>query len=217
MAELTAATIASTSGGAKVIISGGKTSGTPPTAVLTTLSPQDAASSRAMQNASVREQFRKTSACTSTDRTSLGATAPSMVTRPSSPCADRICSSTPRLGPSPPTSQRTAGNLAHISGMTSTSRSMPFLYTRRLTTAMVTTPGVRWEGSGVNTAVSTALGMTNTRSGSNPARSTVFSLLVWETQMTAWMSHRVNLRSLFVWTLLESWKPKREWSVKTQG
>jgi hypothetical protein len=44
---------------AKNIISGGKTSGIPPTFVLTQRSPEDAASKIAIQKASVRDVFRK--------------------------------------------------------------------------------------------------------------------------------------------------------------
>jgi hypothetical protein len=45
-------------GSANFIMEGGRTSGTPPTFVETTKRPQDAASSRAMQKDSVREQFK---------------------------------------------------------------------------------------------------------------------------------------------------------------
>lgn len=45
------------------------TSGTPPTLVLTTKSPQQAASRMAMQKDSVSEQFRKMCPRTSTSRT----------------------------------------------------------------------------------------------------------------------------------------------------
>ncbi len=41
------------------------------------------------------------------------------------------------------------------------------------------------------------LGMTATRLGGRQARRTVFSLLVWLTQMTAWQSARLNFNT---WT-----------------
>jgi hypothetical protein len=48
----------SESGSAKIIKWSGKTSGTPPTLVLTTNNPHEAASTIAMQNASVKEVFK---------------------------------------------------------------------------------------------------------------------------------------------------------------
>jgi len=55
IAFLTARTISSGAGSASTIMSSGRTSGTPPTLVLTVNSPQLAASKMAMQNASVSE------------------------------------------------------------------------------------------------------------------------------------------------------------------
>ena len=51
--------IPSSSVSENIIMSEGKTSGIPPTFVDTTNSPQDAASTMAMQKASVKEVFRK--------------------------------------------------------------------------------------------------------------------------------------------------------------
>lgn len=48
----------STFGLAKYIICGGRTSGTPPTSVETTINPQQAASNIAIQNDSVNEVFK---------------------------------------------------------------------------------------------------------------------------------------------------------------
>jgi len=55
IAFLTALTISSGAGSASTIMSSGRTSGTPPTLVLTVNSPQLAASKMAIQNASVSE------------------------------------------------------------------------------------------------------------------------------------------------------------------
>ena len=59
-----------TSGLARVIKISGRTSGTPPTSVDTTNKPIRTASTIAIQNASVRAVFRKTSASFKTDGTS---------------------------------------------------------------------------------------------------------------------------------------------------
>ena len=53
--------------------------------------------------------------------------------------------------------------------------------------------------------------------GSTPALSTVFSLLVCETQMLWSMSHRLQTRTLLRWIDAASAKPSREWSVKQVG
>ena len=65
-----ASTRSGTVGSAKRIIEGGSTSETPPTLVDTTNSPQEEASSRAMQKDSVSEQLKKTWPRTSTSATS---------------------------------------------------------------------------------------------------------------------------------------------------
>jgi hypothetical protein len=57
--------------------------------------------------------------------------------------------------------------------------------------------------------------MTDTRWGGRAALSTVFSLLVWLTQMAALTSARQHLSSLLTRMLLASAKPNREWSVNT--
>lgn len=59
------------------------------------------------------------------------------------------------------------------------------------------------------------MGMTLTRAGGRHARSTVFSLLVWLTQITALASASAAFSSLFVAMEEASAKPKREWSVNT--
>ena len=46
-------------------------------------------------------------------------------------------------------------------------------------------------------------------------RRVVFSLLVWETQITCDVFFNVYFKSLFVRIALTSEKPKIEWSVKT--
>lgn len=63
--------------------------------------------------------------------------------------------------------------------------------------------------SGRKLEATTALGMTDTMSGSREARRTVFSLQVWLTQMTWSTSLRVNLSNLLVKILAASAKPKR--------
>ena len=103
----------------------GSTSGTPPTLVLTTCRlsggkvgegvldirsacsrrrphPQQAASTIAMQNASVREVLRKMSPCTSTPLTSECSSVPRRRTRSCSWCCSHTSSRRTRLGPSPP-------------------------------------------------------------------------------------------------------------------
>jgi hypothetical protein len=57
---------ASGEGSANFIMEGGRTSGTPPTFVETTNRPQEAASKRAIQNDSVKEQLRKICPLTNT-------------------------------------------------------------------------------------------------------------------------------------------------------
>nr|AFK45826.1 unknown [Lotus japonicus] len=69
------------SGSAKTIMSSGKTSGTPPTRVLTVNNPQLAASNMAIQKASVNELFKKICPDISTDRTCACGTASSISTR----------------------------------------------------------------------------------------------------------------------------------------
>ena len=72
----------------------------------------------------------------------------------------------------------------------------------------------RIAAGGVKLAVSVALGITDTRCGAIFARSTVFSRLVFETQMT-WSTHRSDHSStLLMWMDAASAKPKSEWSVK---
>lgn len=56
--------------------------------------------------------------------------------------------------------------LEHTSGITFTSRSMPFLYTSLLSsTILMVFAGLLREGSGVNFSVSTAFGMVEIRLG----------------------------------------------------
>lgn len=71
----------------------------------------------------------------------------------------------------------TLGCCLQISGIASTSRSIPFLYTSLLITTIVILLGSRFDGSGVNAVASIALGITDTIRGSNCALNTVFSLL----------------------------------------
>ena len=123
--------VPATSGLAMRIICCGSTSGTPPTRVLTTSRPQLAASTMAMQNASVNDVLRKMwpftstyagapgvrracqrlqpggartrpAAANRTSRTSECFTAPMSSTRSCSWYFSRICSRSMRLGPSPP-------------------------------------------------------------------------------------------------------------------
>lgn len=57
--------------------------------------------------------------------------------------------------------------------------------------------------------------MTYTRRGGRQARSTVFSRLVWLTQMTACASASVNFSALFSAMDAGSAKPTSEWSVNS--
>ena len=82
-------------------------------------------------------------------------------------------------------------------------------------TTIVIRSSRRWEGSGVKSVGSTALGITDTIFGSSAARSTVFSLLVYDTHTMWFVSHSDTVRSLLVSTELTSAKPKSEWSVNT--
>lgn len=67
----------------------------------------------------------------------------------------------------------------------------------------------------LHAACSSPFGMTDTLCGGKHARSTVFSLLVCDTQITWCTSASTHLSSLLVMILLASAKPNREWSVKT--
>ena len=67
---------------------------------------------------------------------------------------------------------------------------------------------------GTNRVVSIALGITRTLLGQIPARNTVFSLLVCDTQITPSMSARANSSILFVMIAPKSLNPNKEWSVK---
>ncbi len=98
----------------------------PPTRVLTTCSPQAAASTMAMQKASVSEELRKMSPITSTSRTLSCLIGPSSVTRDCSRCRSITSSRMIRFGPSPPIRNLISGYLAQMEGMTPASRSMPF-------------------------------------------------------------------------------------------
>ncbi|WVZ22709.1 hypothetical protein V8G54_001253 [Vigna mungo] len=121
-----ACTISPGSGSANTTMSSGKTSGTPPTRVLTVNSPQLAASNMAMQKASVKEQVKKICPDIRTDRTCVCGTAPNKSTLSKRECFSLISSNRTRLGPSPPIMNRTLGCNRHTSGMTSTSKSAPF-------------------------------------------------------------------------------------------
>jgi len=59
--------------------------------------------------ASVREQLRKMWPCTKTSLTSFAATIPSMLIRSKRRCRSLICSSSTRIGPSPPMITSTLG------------------------------------------------------------------------------------------------------------
>lgn len=90
------------SGGDSLTISGGKTSGMPPTLVVTTLRPQDAASTIAIQKDSVRAVFKNMWPCTSTSLTCSCLTRPRIFTRFWRLCCSFISSNRMRLSPSPP-------------------------------------------------------------------------------------------------------------------
>lgn len=63
---------------------------------------------------------------------------------------------------------------------------------------------------GTNRVVSIALGITRTLLGQIPARNTVFSLLVCDTQITPSMSARANSSILFVMIAPKSLNPNKE-------
>mmetsp|Transcript_28579 Transcript_28579/g.62582 ORF Transcript_28579/g.62582 Transcript_28579/m.62582 type:complete len:218 (+) Transcript_28579:320-973(+) len=198
-ASLTAPSRASAQGGASSSMWAGSTSGTPPTRVLTTSSPQLAASSNAMQKASVRDMLRKSWPRLSTRATSACGTCPSSSTRSSRRWVRSISATSGYLGPSPPMMKCTWGNLAHTRGTRSMRRSTPLRYAKRDMTTMLTVgPCGRELRSGWKREESTALGITETRSGWTLARRTVFSLLVCETQIMCGVSASVNSRTLFV-------------------
>ena len=196
----------STSGFAKNMMSFGKTSGTPPTAVATTRHPHDAASRMAMQNDSVSDALRKMSPRRNTSGTSSCGTCPSTTTRSVKPASEMDFSRCFRIDPSPAMMKSKSSYLAHASGMTPAKRCTPFLYISLDVITTVTRPSLRRVTSGLNLLASTAFGMTLTRSGANPGspprryplRKIVFSFAVCETQIAWCVSASVMSNSLFV-------------------
>lgn len=80
----------------------------------TSTDPQAAASTMAMQYASVRDVLRKMCPCVRTLRTCECSKLPSRVTRSCSPQRSRTSSRSPRLGPSPPIRKCNCGKYPHL-------------------------------------------------------------------------------------------------------
>ena len=167
-------------------MSGGSTSGTPPTFVLTHSKPQLAASNIAMQNASVREVLRKMWPLQSTFLTSEWCKAPRSSTLSAMLCFSRISCKTDIFGPSPPMMKWTLLYFLKIGGITSTSKSTPLRnVSRQMTTMLILFTGYLRPGLGVNFNVSTELGITKILLGSTAALKVRLSLLALLTQMQA--------------------------------
>mmetsp|Transcript_1320 Transcript_1320/g.2322 ORF Transcript_1320/g.2322 Transcript_1320/m.2322 type:complete len:208 (+) Transcript_1320:667-1290(+) len=205
MAFLSPSTSSSTLGSHRTIMSGSSTSGTPPTFVDTTKRPQLAASKIAIQNDSVREQFKNTCPCRNTFATLECGTAPRKSTRSCRCSRSTISCRFNNLLPSPPTIKSTSGNRRQIFGIIPTNKSTPFRYTSLDTTTTFIRPSaLRFAGSGVNLEGSTALGMTVTRDGSSFARSIRLSRQACETQMAAFNVLKVVSRTRFKMTPAKS-------------
>ena len=153
----------------------GRTSGIPPTEVPTTYKPQAAASTMAIQNASVSEVLRnfvlewgRNELIQLARPDHLDARMETMV---------RASVLVQLLGPSPAIRKLTRGCLRQMAGMTSMRRSIPLRYTKRQST-------IRWSDlhfpgiQGYHVVwidPSMAFGMTWTLEGSRAALRTVFS------------------------------------------
>ena len=142
-------------------MSGGKTSGIPPTLVLTQRRPHEAASRIAIQNASVKDVFKNIWPLHSTSLTLLCGILPSSSILSAKLYLSFSSSRIARFGPSPPIMKWTSGYFLMISGIISTSRSIPFLkWSLDITTILILLAGFLKDGSGVNLVVSTAFGIT---------------------------------------------------------
>ena len=110
----------------------------------------------------------------------------------------------------------TSGYFLHIGAITSANRSIPFRkVSLEMATILIVFNGNLLEGSGLNRNVSTALGITEIRFGFNDALKDKFSLLAWETDITASISDKKNLRTVLIWMQAASENPNNEWSVYT--
>ena len=140
---------------------GGSTSGMPPTFVLTQSNPQEAASRIAMQNASVNDGLRNICPRQRTFLTSECGKDPRSSTLSEMLYLSLISFKIFILGPSPPIIKCTFGYFLKISGITSTSRSTPFLSVNlQIETIFIVFLGFLSAGSGVKELTSTELGMT---------------------------------------------------------
>lgn len=199
----------------------------------------------AIQKASVKEVFKKIWPLTRTSRTSCEATAPTNSTLPCKKCFSRICSKSTRFGPSPAITNRTCGNFLQILGIMATSKSIPFRYTNRLATTIVTNKyrddsfahkfvtvigidfGVVWDKLLGNYSIGNGIHflwvkwspqnriLLTTNILDKLKPSSLLAHLVCETQMTLQTKDSVPFKSLFVRILLTSENPNSEWSVKT--
>lgn len=165
------------------------------------MSPLEAASTIAMQKASVSEQFKKISLkhwklafekesllrpLTRTFLTSLWGIEPSSSTLLVNSHLYIISSRGFLFGPSPAMIKYTSGNFLHMMGMTSISKSTPFLkVSLYIQTIFIVLRGNLFDGSGLNLLQSTALGITDMSNGLKLALKVKFSFDVWETEM-AW-------------------------------
>mmetsp|Transcript_32094 Transcript_32094/g.102108 ORF Transcript_32094/g.102108 Transcript_32094/m.102108 type:complete len:245 (+) Transcript_32094:264-998(+) len=217
MAAPMASRSASGSGGARMAMSSGSTSGMPPTSVLTGSRPQAAASRMAMQKDSVSEQLRKICPRASTRGTSGESTCPRISTRSWSSWFSRVSSRMKRFGPSPPMMMYTFGCRRQSSGSTFTSRSMPLRSVSRLRMTIFTegtraapSPtcvGLTFAASGWNRDVSTAFGMTCTSAAGSCERTQRFSAQASDTAMARSAPASAHLSSPFTCTLVRSPKP----------
>mmetsp|Transcript_33965 Transcript_33965/g.87209 ORF Transcript_33965/g.87209 Transcript_33965/m.87209 type:complete len:232 (-) Transcript_33965:335-1030(-) len=167
-----------------------------------------------MQNASVKEQFKKMWPDRIVAGTSWCSTLPSSRTLSCRLYLSRISSTTTRRGPSPPITKSTCGSLAHTIGMILASKSTPF---RSTSLPMATTTILScWagRGEGRKAVASTALGMTLTLAAGRRPRSTVFSLPTLDTQKIASAFDTSISIMRFIISAEPSSKPNSEWSVK---
>ena len=106
----------------------GRTSGTPPTSVVTTSSPQQAASKIAIQNDSVKLVFKKMCPLHRTSLTFSCGKPPRSSTLPCRLCLSTSSKRSAIPVPSPPMIKLTLVNWANIFGIMQSRRSTPFLY-----------------------------------------------------------------------------------------
>ena len=204
------------SGLASKTIWGGRTSGTPPTSVDTTKSPQHAASKMAMQKDSVNEVFKKMCPLHKTFLTSECLSAPSSSTLECKLYFSTSIFICTILSPSPPMMKLTCGYKLTIFGINPISRSTPLRYCNLEMKTMLMTPFgslLRISKFGLNLIESTAFGIIKAAFGLNLTRKQKFSLQVYDTQMAASKSLKDHFDNLFKLIPAASLYPNRECSV----